>query len=230
VHIATNTPAEPFTFVSELEDGQVFIDPSDRAVRTVAGEPTGQPHDRVRITCRDGVELLLWRHTPVDLIDMDQLHEQALAEYQTHYAGRDGHRAAYQKLTEAELSRRVTGEGIAGRVGGRGYRKTVALDELHGRALAEHAGDIEPDLRARIAQLSIEELNMMVFGAWTDQVKAAVLDKLHARALEMPCDSATCACSAACPARWKCGSRAVRAGSCGRVTCAAGSRRPRWPW
>jgi hypothetical protein len=44
------------------------------------------------------------------------------------------------------------------------------------------AGDVEPDLLARIAGLPAEELTVMVFGAWTDHVKAAVLDQLHALA------------------------------------------------
>jgi hypothetical protein len=77
----TSTPATPFAFASELHDGQVIIDPQDGAVRTVTGEITGLPHDRVRIMFLGGVELVLWRHTPVDLVDVDQLHAAAIAEY-----------------------------------------------------------------------------------------------------------------------------------------------------
>jgi hypothetical protein len=77
----TSTPATPFVFASELHDGQVIIDPQDGAVRTVTGEITGLPHDRVRIMSLGGVELILWRHTPVDLVDVDQLHAAAIAEY-----------------------------------------------------------------------------------------------------------------------------------------------------
>jgi len=60
----------------------------------------------------------------------------------------------------------------ADRLGTADYQ--IAMDQLH---------DIDPVLIASIAQKPIEELNTMMFGAWADEVKTAVLEELHAIAL-----------------------------------------------
>lgn len=119
------TTTSPWTFASELVDGQVIIDPRDGVTRTVT-ESAARPVDRILITFRDGgAELDVCRHTQLDLVDIDQLHSEALEihDFRTTILTK-GTPALLGGLVQAGFSKPE-------------LSRQSMLHELHARALAE---------------------------------------------------------------------------------------------
>lgn len=118
----------PFVFASEVENRQTIIDPRDGVARIVTGEIAGLADDRVLISFVDGTELDVWRHKPLNLVDVEELHDRALGRHEIRTwvlaESTDATLGALlerdDKLFTAELSRRAI------------------LDVLHRRALVDH--------------------------------------------------------------------------------------------
>lgn len=184
MYIRTSTPFAPFTFASEVKDGQTVIDPRDGVIRTVAGDLTGHPHDRVLITFRDGTVFLAWRHTPLDRVDLDQLHEDALAEEKRHQVIRN-HMGRQDDITLSTT--------LGAQVGRPTWQRREILNALHDRALVAYLSDPmgahefgaeERDtLRSSARSMSDKFMSgQLADGAPSGWHRAVYLDELHARA------------------------------------------------
>ena len=107
---ATPATITPFVFASELQDGQVIIDPRDGIARGVTGV-VGRADDTVRVMFVDGTVFDVWRHKPLHLVDVDQVHAEAMAEYAAHRQAKQDQRmqqyTKLNKLTKAELVAKV---------------------------------------------------------------------------------------------------------------------------